>query len=113
LIYFLIPTKKIARTKIEEFLASDDEEVYLGNFNSFQRLLLHQMVQIDYDDQIFLLNKRGEGRNVTMYAYKGGLEERIKKEELQIQADIEELQGDCGMSAVLNAIKISVRNTLT
>jgi hypothetical protein len=66
------------------------------------------MVQIDYDDQIFLLNKKGEGRNISMYAYKGDLEDRIKKEELQIQADIEELQGDCGMSAVLNAIKNSV-----
>lgn len=96
------------RTKIEDFLANDEEEVYLGNFNSFQRLLLHQMVQIDYDDQIFLLNKRGEGRNVTMYAYKGGLEERIKTEEMHIQADIDELQGDCGMSAILNVIKTSV-----
>jgi len=89
-------------------LDSEEEELFLGNFNSFQRLLLHQMIQSDFDDQVFLLNKRAEGRNVTMFAYKGGLEDRIKKEEAQIQAEIDDLQGDCGMSAILNIIKASV-----
>ncbi|XP_059474312.1 poly(A)-specific ribonuclease PARN-like isoform X2 [Neocloeon triangulifer] len=95
------------KTKIEAFLESDDEELVLGNFNSFQRLLLHQLIQNDFDNKVFLLTKRGEGRNVSLHAYKGGVADKIKREESQIQEEIIELQGDCGMSAVLSAIKTS------
>ncbi|CAB3387379.1 Hypothetical predicted protein [Cloeon dipterum] len=78
-----------AKNKIKDFLAcEEEEELPLGNLNSFQRLLLYQMVQSDFDE-------------------KGGHSEKIRREEDQIKSDIEELQGDCGMSAILSAIKNS------
>ncbi|XP_065333151.1 poly(A)-specific ribonuclease PARN-like isoform X2 [Cloeon dipterum] len=97
-----------AKNKIKDFLAcEEEEELPLGNLNSFQRLLLYQMVQSDFDEKVFLITRRAESRNASLFAYKGGHSEKIRREEDQIKSDIEELQEGCGMNAILSAIKNS------
>lgn len=97
------------RALVEKFLAdSSKDELVLDWANGFQRLLLHQMLEFDFDNKAFLILRPTEKRNRELVVFKGGEEQKRAKQLEQLTKDEIALRDNSGFLSVLSAIRDSV-----
>lgn len=104
------------RKKIQNFLESDEtngeKRITFGNSNAFQRKLIYQVVQKDFDDKVTATSQTMNNQKVIVIERKWSTER--KQQEVKEQNEIEESEYRrlVGLSALLLKISQSVSDTI-
>lgn len=99
----------ISRALVQDLLADETkDELVLEWGNGFQRLLLHQMLEADFDNKAYIMLRPTEKRNREIVVFKGGENEKRVKQLEQLTKDEIALKNNSGFLSVLTSIKDSV-----
>lgn len=100
------------RNTIEKFLAQKDnnveKNVVFGNCNAFQRKLIYQLVQKEFDDEATASSQTVKNQKVIVIERKWSTERKQQEVEQQNEDDENEYLRLVGLSALLLKISQSV-----
>lgn len=101
--------KTNCRKKIEEFLESESNEMYLPKCNAFLRRLIYQTAHLQFVNKVSLQTKQLENKDRVILVTKFKSEEELEKEAQKkaIEAK-EEMEEAIGFSTIIKEIANSV-----
>lgn len=100
----------LSRTKIQKFLEAGDSEknVVFANCNAFQRKLIYQVIQKDFNDEVTATSQTVNNQKVMVIERKWSTERKQLEVEQQNEEDECEYRRLVGLSALLLKISKSV-----
>ena len=100
------------RVKIQKFLDADENDrektVVFGNCNAFQRKLIYQVIQKDFNDEVTATSQTVNNQKVIVIERKWSTERQQQEVEQQNEEDEAEYRRLVGLSALLLKISKSV-----
>lgn len=100
------------RSQIEKFLDQDnstEKNVVFGNCNAFQRKLIYQVVQKEFNDDVTATSQTVNNQKVIVIERKWSTERKEQESEQQNEEDENEYRRLVGLSALLLKISKSVK----
>lgn len=102
------------RSQIEKFLdskqdSSAEKNVVFGNCNAFQRKLIYQVVQKEFNDDVTATSQTVNNQKVIVIERKWSTERKEQESEQQNEEDENEYRRLVGLSALLLKISKSVK----
>lgn len=97
------------KEQIDLFLKSEDKEIVIENKNGFQRKLIYQLIEANFNNKVSTSNRDLENKKKALVIErKRSLEEELKIEAERVESENRELEEMIGLSSIIKMVSDSV-----